>query len=86
MLSLSKYLIPMSSTTKRKTDVQCIVLPKGRIESDRSITKLCKMCSEAVIGNASGLFETRHALSVLEVYPTVRASKSSKVVLVENFG
>ena len=70
---------------ERKTDIHCIVLPKGRSTRERRITKLCKMHSELVIGNAAGLFETGNALSDLEVYPTVRARKASKVVLVENF-
>ena len=71
---------------KRKTDIQCRVLPKGRSARDRSIIKICDICSEVVIGNAVGLFETGHALSDIEVYPTFRASKASKVVLVNDFG
>ena len=70
---------------KRENDVQCRVLPKGRSERDRSITELIEMRSEVVIGNAAGLFETGNALSGIEVYSTVRSSKSSKVVLVGNF-
>ena len=66
-----------------KTDVQCRVLTKGRSARDRIITKICEMRSEAVIGNADGLFETRHYLSDLDVDPTGRASKAIKVVLVD---
>ena len=44
------------------------------------------MCSELVIGNANGLFDTGHALSDFKVNPTVRASNAYKVVLVNNFG
>ena len=71
---------------KHKTDIQCRVLPKGRITRYRRMTELYNIRSETVIGNAAGLFETRHALSDPKVYPTVRASKAYKVVLVENFG
>ena len=39
-----------------KTDIQCRVLPKGGSARNRSITKLCNMRSEAVIGNADSLF------------------------------
>ena len=41
---------------------------------------------ELVIVNAHGLFDIVHALSDIEVYPRFRASKASKVVLVDNFG
>ena len=71
---------------ERKTDVQCRVIPKGRSVRYWSINRICEMCSEVVIGNAAGMFDTRHALSDLKVYPTVRASKASKVVLVNDFG
>ena len=70
----------------RKTDVQYRVLPEERNARDRSITKLGDMCSEAVIGNSAGMFETGHALSDYEEDPTSRASKATKVVLVDNFG
>ena len=44
------------------------------------------MHSEAVIGNVDSLFETDHALYDPKAYPTIRASKAYKVVLVDNFG
>ena len=69
-----------------KTDVQCRVLPKGSSARDRSITKFFEMRSEAFIGNAAGMFETGHDLSDFKVDPTGRASKSIKVVLVDDFG
>ena len=47
---------------ERKTYVQCIVLPEGGSARDRSITKICEICSEAFIGNAAVLFDTRHVL------------------------
>ena len=52
---------------ERKTDIQCIVIPKGRSVRDRIITKLFDIRSEAVIGNLAGLFDTGHALSYIEV-------------------
>ena len=71
---------------ERKTDIQCRVLPKGSSASNSSITELFDIRSDAFIGNVAGLFETGHALSDIEVYPTVRASKALKAVLVDNFG
>ena len=41
---------------------------------------------EALIGNAANLFDTRYSLSGFEVYPTGRAIKATKVVLVKYFG
>ena len=71
---------------ERKTDIQYKVIPKGTSARNRSITKLCDMRSESVIGNEAGLFETGHALSDLELYPTVMASKALKLVLIEKYG
>ena len=71
---------------ERKTYFQCRVLPDRRSARDRSITKLGKTCSEAVVGNAADLFETGHAISDFEVEPTSRSSKSTKFLLVETFG
>ena len=41
---------------ERKNDIQCIVLPKRKSARDRTITEICEMRSELVIGNAADLF------------------------------
>ena len=55
------------------------VCPGRRCAGDGGIAVFGNMQSEAVVGNDSGLIESRHAFSDIEVDPAVR-SKCEKVV------
>ena len=47
------------------------VLPERTSSGNRGESKMGKMMSEPVIGDAAGLFEAGHAFADLEVNPTV---------------
>ena len=54
---------------KRDGDVPRRMLPEGRGAGDRRIYKLGEVDFQPVIGDADGLFETRHAFADLHVRP-----------------
>ena len=55
---------------KGECDGMSCVLPKRRDERYGSVSILCKVVDEAVIGDAAGLFQTRHPFPDLHVHPT----------------
>ena len=60
------------------------MLPEVGAAGDRSISKLGEVDIQPVIGNAAGLFETRHAFANLHIDPAGRTDKSAQVVLLND--
>ena len=61
------------------------MLPEVGAAGDRSISKLGEVDIQPVIGNAAGLFETRHAFANLHIDPAVGADEAAQVVLFDDF-
>ena len=69
---------------KEEGDVTHLMLPEGRVAGDRRISKLGDVEFQPVIGNAVGLFETRHDFADLHIDPVVGADKVVQVVLIND--
>ena len=67
-----------------ESDVMCRMFPEGGGAGDRRISKLVEVDFQPVVGDADGLFETRHAFADLHIYPAVRADKAAQVVLLND--
>ena len=60
------------------------MLPEGGGAGDRRISKLGEVDFQLVIGDAAGLFETRHAFADLHIDQDVRSDKAAQVVLLND--
>ena len=69
---------------KGESDVTHHMLPDGRGTGDRRISKLGEVDFQPVVGNASGLFETRHAFVDLHIDTAVRADEAVQVILLND--
>ena len=62
---------------KGEGDFTRSMLPEGRGAGDRRISKLGKVYFQTFIGDAAGLFETRHDFADLHIYPAVGANEAA---------
>ena len=69
---------------KGESDVTLRMLPYGGGARDRRISKQGKVYFQPVIGDAAGLFETRHAFAYLHIDPAVRSGEAAQVVLLND--
>ena len=69
---------------KGEGDVTRRMISEGRGAGDRRISKLGYVDFQLVIGDAPGLFETRHAFADLHVYPAVGVDEAVQVVLLDD--
>ena len=69
---------------KGESDITRRMLPWGRDAGDRCISKMGKAYFQPVIGDAAGLFETRHAFADLHLDPAVRSDEAVQVVLLND--
>ena len=69
---------------KGEGDVTRHMLPESGGTGDSRISKLGKVDFQPVIGDAEGLFETRHDFADLHIDPAVEADKAAQVVLLDD--
>ena len=81
---LADVLDPKVVDDEGENDGLCGVFPERRSSGNRGESKMGKVKFEPVVGDASGLLESGHAFSDLEVNPAVRTERA-EVVLVDYF-
>ena len=69
---------------KGEGDVRRCMLPEVGGAGDRRIYKLGEVDFQLVIGNAAGLFDTRHAFADIHIDTAVRADEATQVVLLND--
>jgi hypothetical protein len=62
-----------------------VVAPQGEGPRDGAISERSEMLGQAVIRDASGLFQTGHSLPYLHVDPAFGVCKGAKVIFVDDF-